>query len=144
MKILAPSLVLALALGACHREAVPPATTAEADVAAGTSVVGTWRLVALQCFCPATNTVPNQRLLLDSARHFQYLVNDKLAAAGTYALGTGSACSAAASAEPLLQVAPATPNAYAPHGNYTLRGDTLIIDQCLAADGPRYTFRRQR
>lgn len=144
MKTVAPLLALALALGACHYEAVPPAATAEAPAAPGTSVVGTWRLVALQCFCPANNTVPNQRLLLDSARRFQYFVRDKLAAAGTYTLGTGSACSAAASAEPLLQVTLAAPNTYAPHGNYTLRGDTLIIDQCLAADGPRYTFRRQR
>lgn len=144
MKLPILPLALALALGACHRETARPTETEPTFAGVGTSVVGTWQLVALQCFCPANSAVPNQRLTLDSARQFRYFVDDKLAAAGTYALGTGSACSAAASAEPLLQATPATAGAYAPHGNYTLRGDTLIIDQCLAADGPRYTFRRQR
>jgi len=141
MKTLASCLLLALALGACHREAARPAEAT--PPAASTSVVGTWQLVALQCFCPANRTVPNQRLTLDSTRHFQYFTDGKLAATGTYALGTGSACSSAASPDALLQVTPATAGTYAPHGNYTLRGDSLIIDQCLAADGPRYTFRRQ-
>jgi hypothetical protein len=144
MRTLALSIALALPLGACHRETATPTEGTATDVAASTSVVGTWQLVALQCFCPANRTVPNQRLALDSARRFQFFDNDKLVAAGTYTLGTGSACSGAASTDALLRVTPTTPNAFAPHGNYTLRGDTLIIDQCLAADGPRYTFRRRR
>lgn len=144
MKTLALPVALALGLGACRPEAAAPTERTAPAVATGTSVVGTWQLVALQCFCPANHPVPNQRLMLDSARRFQFFANGKLVASGTYGLGTGSACSGAASADALLRLTPTSADAFAPHGNYALRGDTLVIDQCLAADGSRYTFQRQR
>jgi len=106
--------------------------------------VGTWQLVALDCNCLPGSKLPNQRLTLASSQQLQFYDGNKLTAEGTYTLATGSACSGGTSAEPLLSVTLSTPAAYAPHGNYTQRGDTLVIDQCLAADGPRYTFRRQR
>ena len=144
MKPLACLLLLGLGLGSCSQQSASPLADAPmADAAKSTSVVGTWQLTRLETG-RAGNSLPNQRLTLTSNQQLQFYDNDKLAAEGTYTLGTGSACSAAASPDPLLRVALSTPAAYAPHGNYTLRGDTLVIDQCLAADGPRYTFQRQR
>lgn len=140
MKTLACPLLLGLALGACHHQPTEPV----AEVAAPASVVGTWQLVGRDCNCPPGTKLPNQRLTLASSRQLRFYAANKLAAEGTYALATGSACGGGTSTAPLLRVALTTPNADAPHGNYTLRGDTLIIDQCLAADGPRYTFQRQR
>lgn len=139
MKLLAGLLLLGLGLEGCGQHPTAPAAEAPAPA----TVVGTWQLTRLETG-RANNPLPNQRLTLTSTQQLQFYTDGKLTAEGTYTLATGSACSAAASPDPLLRVALSTPNAYAPHGNYTLRGDTLIIDQCLAADGPRYTFQRQR
>lgn len=135
--------LLGCSLAGCGQQTTSPTPEAAASAATATSLVGTWQLTRLESSVPATGAVPNQRLTLDSTRHFQFYDGGKLLSAGTYSLGTGSACSAAASPEALLKVSLTTPNAYAPHGNYTLTGNTLVIDGCLAADGPRYTFQRQ-
>lgn len=141
MKPIVCLLLLGLGLGSCSQQSAPATPTAKALAPA--SVVGTWQLTRLETG-RAGNPLPDQRLTLTSNQQLQFYTDGKLAAEGTYTLATGSACSAAASPDPLLRVALSTPAAYAPHGNYTLRGDTLVIDQCLAADGPRYTFQRQR
>lgn len=139
MKPLAYLFVLGLGLGSCGQHAA----STSADAPAPASVVGTWQLSRLETG-RAGNPLPNQRLTLTANQQLQFYDGGKLAAEGTYTLATGSACNGGTSSDPLLRVALTTPNAYAPHGNYTLRGDTLVIDQCLAADGPRYTFRRQQ
>lgn len=140
MKILPYLLLLGAGLASCQHGADPLTAAPAAD-----SLVGTWQLTSLQSSRPATGAVPNQQLTLDANQHFQFLTDGQLTAEGTYAASTGSACSQAASAEPLLTLTAATPGTYAPSGNYTLTsGTTLVIDGCLAADGPRYTFRRLR
>jgi len=35
------------------------------------------------------------------------------------------------------------PNVYVPKGAYSVQHNVLVIDQCSAADGPRYTYQRQ-
>lgn len=115
----------------------------DADPTASDSLVGSWRLTNLQCYCPA-GWLPDETLIFDASQHFQLFVGGKLTAEGRYTAGTGSACSKAATTEPLLTLTPATAGTAVPSGNYTLNGGTtLVIDQCLAADGPRYTFKRQ-
>lgn len=140
-------LLLLLGLAGCNQQqAVAPGQSEPAPTETATpTLTGTWQLTRLQTSIPQTGSkVPDQRLTFDAAQHFQFFGEGKLLSEGTYTLGTGSVCSAAASTEPLLTVNVATPNTYAPHGNYTLTSNTLVIDGCLAADGPRYTFERVR
>ena len=133
-------LLWATGLAGCQRAAETTAPGPASD-----SVVGTWQLTQLQSARPATGAVPKQELTLAANQRFQFFDNGQLISEGSYVLGTGSACSQAASAEPLLTLTVATPGTYAPTGNYTLTGGTtLVIDGCLAADGPRYTFKRVR
>lgn len=134
------AFLLLLSLAACSRQSASPA--AEAPAATG-SVVGTWQLTRLET-SRTGSALPSQHLTLTADQKFQFYQDGKLLAEGTYTLGTGSACGGGTGADPLLSVSITTPNAYAPAGNYTLANNTLVIDQCLAADGPRYTFERQR
>jgi len=128
-------LLVLLATGAagCQRTATQ---------APGTSLVGTWKLTAYQCHCPPNQPVPDESVTLDAGQHFKLYRNKALAAEGTYTIGEGASCGGGAS-EPIITLTPASTDAYAPHGAYTLEGSTLVIDQCSAADGPKYTYTRQ-
>jgi hypothetical protein len=110
--------------------------------APGTTLVGTWRLSDYQCHCPPGQPVPNEVLTLDASQHFRLLRDKKLAAEGTYATSTGISCGGG-TPEPIITLTPTDADAYAPKGAYTLEGSTLVIDQCSAADGPKYTYTRQ-
>lgn len=130
------SLGLLGAATGCQR--TPQAATA----ASGTGLAGTWRLTDYQCHCPPGHPVPNELLTLDANQHFRLLRDNKLAAEGTYSTGKGISCGGG-TPEPILTLTPATADTYAPKGAYTLAGTTLVIDQCSAADGPKYTYTRQ-
>ena len=104
--------------------------------------MGTWRLSAYQCHCPPNQPVPDEVLTLDANQHFRLLRDKKLAAEGTYRTGTGPNCGGGTD-EPIITLTPASADTYAPKGAYTLADNTLIIDQCSAADGPKYTYSRQ-
>jgi len=108
----------------------------------GTTLVGTWRLTGYQCHCPPGQPVPDEVLNIEANQHFRLMRNKALAAEGTYSLSTGISCGGG-TPEPLLTLTPTAADAYAPKGAYTLASDTLVIDQCSAADGPRYTYTRQ-
>ena len=126
--------LLAAGASSCQR-------TAQSQ-APGTSLVGTWRLTAYQCHCPPNQPVPDESVTLDASRHFKLYRNKALAAEGTYTTGEGVSCGGGSN-EPIITLTPASADAYAPKGAYTLTGNTLVIDQCSAADGPKYTFTRQ-
>jgi hypothetical protein len=108
----------------------------------GTSLVGTWRLTAYQCHCPPNQPVPDESVTFEAGQHFRLYRKGALAAEGTYTTGQGVSCGGGAS-EPIITLTAASPDAYAPKGAYTLAGNTLVIDQCSAADGPKYTYTRQ-
>ncbi|RYY18736.1 MAG: hypothetical protein EOO36_07450 [Cytophagaceae bacterium] len=129
---------LGLLLGAaasCQR--TPPTATGP-----GLALAGTWRLSDYQCHCPPGHPVPDEVLTFDANQHFRLLRDKKLAAEGTYSTGKGISCGGG-TPEPIITLTPTAADIYAPHGAYTLEGSTLIIDQCSAADGPKYTYIRQ-
>lgn len=132
--ILYTTLLLASCLAGCRHDSDSPAPSGE--------LAGIWRLTNLQCFCPAGQPLPDEVLTLDASRHFQLFRNGTLAAAGSYATSQGPSCSASDSV-PLLTLTATAPNAYVPKGAYVIQNNTLIIDQCSAADGPKYTYQRQ-
>lgn len=127
--------LLATSAGGCQRAA----TQAQAP---GTTLVGTWKLTAYQCHCPPNQPVPDESVTFEAGQRFKLYRNKALAAEGTYTTGEGVSCGGGAS-EPIITLTPASADAYAPHGAYTLEGSTLVIDQCSAADGPKYTYTRQ-
>lgn len=126
--------LLALGLAGCQRT---PAIQEP-----GATLVGTWHLTDRQCNCPPGQALPDETLAFTDASHFQLSRGKQQVAAGTYAFSTGSACAGGAGTQALLTLAAAagTP---VPSGAYTLQNGTLVIDQCLAADGSRYTYTRQ-
>jgi hypothetical protein len=138
MKKLLPALALlastALATTSCQRAATAtsPSNTLE----------GTWRLTGYQCHCPPGQPVPDESLTIEAGRRFKLYRKQALAAEGTYTTGEGVSCGGG-TPEPIITLTPASADAYAPHGAYTLAGNTLVIDQCSAADGPKYTYTRQ-
>ncbi len=129
-----PFALALLAAGAsgCQRAA----TQAQAPSA---TLVGTWKLTAYQCHCPPNQPVPNESVTFEPGQRFKLYRNQALAAEGTYTTGEGVSCGGGAS-EPIITLTPTAEDAYAPHGAYTLQGNTLVIDQCSAADGPKYTY----
>jgi hypothetical protein len=129
-------MLLATGLAGCQRTASSP------EPEPGTTLVGSWRLTAYLCNCPPNQPVPDESVTFDASQHFKLYRNKALAVEGTYATSQGSNCGGGTS-EPLITLTASTPNAYAPKGAYTLAGNTLVIDQCSAADGPRYTYTRQ-
>lgn len=128
-------LLLSAGLASCQR-------TPDSPHAAAT-LAGSWRLTGYVCNCPPNTPVPDETVTFDNNQHFKYFRQQQLAAEGTYALSTGAACNTGPGTEPMLTLTPTAPNTYAPHGTYTLTASTLVIDQCSAADGPKYTFTRQ-
>jgi hypothetical protein len=130
--------LLLSAATSCQR--TPP--TAAAAPGTGTTLVGTWRLSAYQCHCPPNQPVPDEVLTLDTNQHFRLMRDKALAAEGTYQTGTGTNCGGG-TPEPIITLTPTNADTYAPKGAYALDGSTLVIDQCSAADGPKYTYTRQ-
>ncbi|TDN37160.1 hypothetical protein E4631_07045 [Hymenobacter sp. UV11] len=135
-KLLYASILLAASLSGCQHDSDSPAPALSDELA------GTWRLTNLQCFCPAGQPVPNEVLMLDTSQHFKLFRNGTLAAAGTYATSQGANCSAN-DMVPFITLTASAANVYVPKGAYSLANNTLVIDQCSAADGPRYTYQRQ-
>jgi len=135
---------LGLLLGAatgCQR--TPQATAASTAAGApATTLAGTWRLSDYQCHCPPGHPIPDEVLTLDASQHFRLMRDKKLAAEGTYATSTGVSCGGG-TLEPIITLTPKDADTYVPKGAYTLEGSTLVIDQCSAADGPKYTYTRQ-
>lgn len=127
--------LLAAATSGCQRAA----TQAQAPSA---TLVGTWKLTAYQCHCPPNQPIPDESVTFETGQRFKLYRNKALAAEGTYTTGEGVSCGGGAS-EPIITLTPASADAYAPHGAYSLQGSTLVIDQCSAADGPKYTYIRQ-
>ncbi|WP_223649231.1 hypothetical protein [Hymenobacter psoromatis] len=64
-----------------------------------------------------------------------------MAAQGTYVITTGSACTGGP-VEPYLQLT-TTMGGVGPSGVYGIQSNTLSITQCVAVDGPAYTYQRQ-
>jgi hypothetical protein len=108
----------------------------------GNTLVGTWRLTGYQCHCPPNQPVPDESVTFEAGQRFKLYRNKALAAEGTYTTGEGASCGGGAS-EPMITLTPTAADTYAPKGAYTMEGNTLVIDQCSAADGPKYTFTRQ-
>ena len=105
------------------------------------SVVGTWRLTNMACFCAYDPKVV-EILTLDGNQQFRLVRDGQLAAQGTYLVTTGAGC-ANGPVVPYLQLTVATPGTYAPYGTYTVQHNTLTIERCVALDGPSYTYQRQ-
>ncbi|AMR26808.1 hypothetical protein A0257_06575 [Hymenobacter psoromatis] len=133
-KLLYTSLLLAASLSGCRHDSDSPAPSDE--------LAGTWRLTNVQCYCPAGQPVPNEVLTLDAGQHFQLFRNGALAAEGSYATSQGPSCSASVSV-PLITLTASVPSVYVPKGAYSIQNNMLVIDQCSAADGPKYTYQRQ-
>ena len=126
-------LLLAASLAGCKHDAD--------TVPISDSVAGTWRLTNMACFC-AYNPKIVEVLTLESNQQFRLVRDGQLAAQGTYAVTTGSAC-ANGPVVPYLKLTVATPGTYAPNGVYTVQNNTLTIEGCVALDGPSYTYQRQ-
>lgn len=135
-KLLYASLFLAASLSGCRHNGDSPAPALSDELA------GTWRLISVVCFCPGGQPVPDEVLTLDTSQHFQLFRNGTLAATGTYATSQKPNCSASDSAATLTLTAP-TAKGHLPTGAYRLQNNSLVIDQCSAADGPQYTYQRQ-
>jgi len=126
----------ALGTTSCQRAAQSAAPEASA------SLEGTWRLTGYQCHCPPNQPVPDEVLTIEAGQRFRLVRNKALAAEGAYTTGQGVSCGGG-TPEPVITLTPTAADTYAPHGAYTLVGNTLVIDQCSAADGPKYTYTRQ-
>jgi hypothetical protein len=127
-------LLLAASFASCQRGTTSPNPE--------NTLVGSWRLTAYLCNCPPGTPVPNETVTFDNNQHFTYFRNQAIAAQGTYTTGQGTNCGGG-TAEPIITLTPTAASTYVPKGAYTLEGNTLVIDQCSAADGPRYTYTRQ-
>jgi len=128
----------ALGTTGCQRAAQSAAPEAKASAA----LEGTWRLTGYQCHCPPGQPVPDEVLTIEAGQRFRLVRNQVLAAEGAYTTGQGISCGGG-TPEPIITLTPTAADTYAPKGAYTLEGNTLIIDQCSAADGPKYTYTRQ-
>ena len=104
------------------------------------ALVGSWRLTGMVCYC-AYNPAIVEILTLDSAQHFRLVRSGQLVAQGTYGITQGSACPNGPLA-PHLQLTVVAPAAYVPQGVYKVQNNTLTIEQCVALDGPSYTYQR--
>jgi hypothetical protein len=131
-----PFAIALLATGAISCQRTPQTTEPSA------TLVGTWRLTAYQCHCPPNQPVPDESVTFEAGQRFKLYRKGALAAEGTYTTGEGVSCGGGAS-EPMLTLTPSATDAYAPKGAYSMEGNTLVIDQCSAADGPKYTYTRQ-
>ena len=131
-----PFVIALLATSAIGCQRTPQATEPS------TTLMGTWKLTAYQCHCPPNQPVPDESVTFEAGQHFKLYRKGALAAEGSYTTGEGVSCGGGAS-EPVITLTPASADAYAPKGAYTLAGNTLVIDQCSAADGPKYTYTRQ-
>jgi hypothetical protein len=134
MKYLLPLLLCGASLTGCQRTATSTSPT--------TTLEGTWRLTGYQCHCPPSQPVPDEVLTIAAGQRFRLVRDKALAAEGTYTTGQAVSCGGG-TPEPVITLTPTAADAYAPHGAYTLAGNTLVIDQCSAADGPKYTYTRQ-
>ncbi|RZK34585.1 MAG: hypothetical protein EOO57_10815 [Hymenobacter sp.] len=105
------------------------------------SVVGSWRLTKMPCFCAFDPKVV-EVLTLDGNQQFRLVRDGVLASQGSYAVTQGAACNSGPLA-PYLKLTVATPNTYAPNGEYTVQNNTLTITGCVALDGPAYVYERQ-
>jgi hypothetical protein len=136
-KYLYTAVLLTASLAGCgHKEKL--------STAGPGTLLGDWRLTAYQCNCPAGQPVPNETVMFDVNQHFRLFRNGKLAAEGTYTTGKGSSCTSSTDGtEDIITLTAPSFATYLPKGAYALQGQTLIIDQCSAADGPKYTYTRQ-
>jgi len=134
-KILSGTILLAASLTSCQHKA---------QLATADALLGNWRLTAYQCSCPPGQPVPDEKVTFDGNQHFRLFRNSQLAAEGTYTTGKGSSCTGSSGgSEDLITLNATCPTTYVPKGAYTLENQTLTIDQCSAADGPKYTYTRQ-
>ena len=132
------AVFLLASLGACRDDDTTPATNPAA-------LVGRWRLSARQCYCPA-GPVPDEVLTFEASGGFQFFRNGQLANQGAYFTSLGEVCSGAPR-QPLLRFAGVSSNSnnLLAGGSYSLRGNTLVIDQgtyCLP-DVAVSTYERQ-
>ncbi|MGI4734494.1 MAG: hypothetical protein ACRYG7_04875 [Janthinobacterium lividum] len=135
-KLLYLSAFAAASLTSCRHDSDSPMPALSDELA------GSWRLTNVQCYCPPGQPVPNEVLKLDTGQHFQLFRNGTLVAEGTYATGQGINCSAS-NTVPVITLTTASSTVYVPKGAYTVENNVLTIDQCSAADGPKYTYQRQ-
>jgi len=133
-KLYSTILLAASFTGCAHKE----------QLTASDALLGNWRLTAYQCSCPPGQPVPDEKVTFDVNQHFRLFRNGQLAAEGTYTTGKGSSCTGSSGgSEDIITLNATSPTTYVPKGTYTLENQTLTIDQCSAADGPRYTYTRQ-
>jgi hypothetical protein len=127
-------LLLAASLAGCRPEA---------DLPSPDTLIGTWRLTNMACYCTASPT-RDETITFDTNQRFQLFRGGTLAAEGTYALSRGPACGETIDRDQ-LRLAATTAGAYVPTGAYTVQGQTLVIDQTnqCVSDGPVYTYTRQ-
>jgi hypothetical protein len=130
------ALLLTASLAGCKHDAD--------TVPLSDDLAGTWRLTDMQCFCPAGQQVKDEVITFDAAQRFQLSRDGQLAAEGTYALSQGSACTGGSGTQALLKLTASATTTYVPSGAYSIQNNTLVIDQCSAADGPKYTYRREK
>lgn len=133
-KLLYRSVLIAASLAGCRHDSDSPAPD---------TLEGDWYLTAIQCYCPtAFLSLQNEHITFGASQRFQLFRNGALAAEGTYNTGPGTNCGGSTSVA-ILTLTPSAANVYVPKGAYSVQDNTLIIDQCSAAGGPRLTYRRQ-
>ena len=128
--VICTALLIATAAG-CKQKADPVATCAD-------TIVGTWYMTTRECSCPPAPK-PDETIILTADQKYSVYRGGQLSAQGTYAVTQGQVCGAGPMV-PFLKFTPATPGAYAPDGAYKLQNCSLVIDQCLAADGSVLTY----
>jgi hypothetical protein len=117
----------------------PIAKQAAPKTACADILVGTWHLTHRECSCPP-GPIPDETIIFTASQEYSVYRNGQLSAQGTYAVTQGQVCGAGPMV-PFLKFTSATPGAYAPDGAYQLQNCSLVIDQCLAADGSVLTYR---
>ena len=121
-----------MTLAGCRHDSDSPTPSDE--------LAGNWRLTGMQCYCAYDPNIV-EVLTLSNDLRFRLVRAGSLIAQGTYVITQGSAC-VGGPVEPYLQLT-STMGTVPPSGVYAVRNSILTITQCVAVDGPAYTFQRQ-
>ena len=124
-----------LGLTACEEGCVEPMAPES------TGLAGTWQLSDRQCFCLQT-TLPNERIVFTDST-FAIYQQDTLARSGRYTLVNNAITCGSTSAEPAVHfVFNPSVGFNSLDAQYTLNGNTLILDYGSPCDAPRNTYKR--
>ena len=127
------ALLTACGLVACKKASTEPQPNETAPL------VGRWKLVNRQCFCPSALT-PDE-IVTFTAQGFAFYRNGRFVSDGTYADATATLCGGPVPT-PVLRFTYATLRLMPLNAVATVRTNTLVLDYGGACDAPIDTYQR--